>query len=353
MIRRTVFSKRIALFKKNLRVAGLDAVLVTDTLNVTYLSGFQGHDSMLLITGDDDFFVTDSRYIEEAREKMAGFRVVLVERSTYDTISKITAKCRLKRIGFEAMNVPYGVATRFSGLLKTTKLVPCKDMVESQRAVKDPDEVAIIKGSVKLCRDVLDEILKILQPGLTEISIASRIERCLISRGARPSFDPIVACGSNSSRPHAIPTSTRIPRNGALMIDMGARLNGYCSDITRMVVFGRVKDRFRKIYDTVRAAQKKAIDAVKPGVRLADVDKAARGYIEDHGFGRYFGHSLGHGIGLSVHEKPTVSSFSEGVVTEGMVFTVEPAIYVPGFGGVRIEDMVLVTGRGCEILTKP
>lgn len=344
--------RRLALLKKGLKDIALDSILVTDRTNTAYLSGFPGHDSMLLITLDEDFFITDSRYIEEAENTLKGFCVKLVDVSTYDTISGVIKAKSLKKIGFEAMDLPYGVASRLYTLIKTAKLIPVKEMIEDIRSIKDPGEIAAIRDSVRLNKRVFDRVAGRIAPGLSERTIAGFIESAFIDEGARSAFDPIVASGENASKPHAIPADAIIRNNSFVMIDMGAKLNGYCSDITRMITLGNIGNKFKKIYNIVRVAQEKAIKIIRPGARISEIDAAGRGYITGKGFGKYFGHSLGHGIGMSVHEKPTVSKTGEGCVAAGMVFTVEPAIYIPGFGGVRIEDMVLVTKNGCEVLTR-
>ncbi|MFH1190477.1 MAG: Xaa-Pro peptidase family protein [Candidatus Omnitrophota bacterium] len=344
--------RRLALLKKSLKKITLDSILVTNRTNVSYLSGFPGHDSMLLITPDRDFFITDSRYIEEAEDTLGGFSVKLVERSTYDTISGIVKGLRLKKIGFEAMDLPYGVADRLYKLVKGAKLFPVKDMIEEIRSVKDQGEIESIRETIRISKKVLDRVSGRVVPGAPEKAVAGFIEASFIGEGARSAFDPIVASGENASKPHAIPSDAPIKDNAFVMIDIGAKFNGYCSDLTRMIALGRIRDRLKKIYVIVKSAQEKAIETIRPGARISDVDAAGRGYIAHKSFGRYFGHSLGHGIGMSVHEKPTVSRTNEGRLKAGMIFTVEPAIYIPKFGGVRIEDMVLVTEKGCEILTK-
>jgi len=191
-----------------------------------------------------------------------------------------------------------------------------------------------------------------LRPGATEEALARQAEIEFLKNGARPAFDPIVASGENSSKPHATPGHARLRKDSFVMIDMGCRLGGYCSDMTRTVILGAMKERFAAIYPVVRAAQKKAMEKVKPGARISEVDFAARGYIHSKGFGKYFGHSTGHGVGMDIHEQPAVSRTNGGLLKKGMVMTIEPAIYLPGFGGVRIEDMVLVTAKGCELLTQ-
>ncbi len=346
------YKRRLAVLEGEIENRKLDSFLVTNETNVSYLSGFLGHDAVLLVAGKKKFFLTDSRYIEEAEEVVTGFQVHLVKTSTYVALKDLIKKNNLHRVGFESMNLPYEVALRLKGLLGKSELVPVKSLIESQRAVKDACEVKLIRNSIRLTRSVLDVIIKLIKPGMREDFLAREIELEFIKRRALPAFEPIVASGANSSKPHSRPTASAISKNVPVMVDLGCRLEGYSSDLTRMVFLGRVKDKFKKIYKIISVAQKRAIDMVRPGARIADVDLAARGYIRDQGFGRYFGHSLGHGVGMEVHEEPTISRLNESLLQTGTVFTVEPAIYIPKFGGVRIEDIVLVTDRGCEVLTR-
>ncbi len=346
------YRNRIALLKKELSGRRLDSLLVTDDTNVSYMSGFTGHDSMLLVTRGDDFFITDSRYLEEAQGSIRHFDIRLVEVSAFDTILRVVKKARLKNVGFESMDLPCAVAGRLKKILKSVTLTGQKDIVENLRAVKDRGEIALIKNSIRLTRKVLGALTGMARPGISEKTLAKRCEIAFIEAGAKAAFEPIVATGANASRPHSRPTDGTIQKDSFVMIDIGCCLQGYCSDMTRVVTLGRVKEKFRKMYSTVRAAQEIAIGKVGPGARASDVDSAARSLIERHGFGKYFGHSVGHGVGMKVHEGPSISRISRTRLVPGMVFTVEPAIYVPKFGGVRIEDMVLVTDRGCEVLTR-
>jgi len=231
------------------------------------------------------------------------------------------------------------------------KLLPTKGIVEGFRAVKDDAEIRLIKQAVKLTKDVLKHAAGLVKPGVSEDRIARHIEIEFINRGSRAAFDAIVASGANSSMPHARPGATKITNNSFVMIDLGCVKNCYSADMTRMIVLGRQGLRFKRIYDIVRKAHDMAIGSIEPGAMIADVDLKARRYIQKQGFGKCFGHSLGHGVGMEVHEEPSVSNNREGLLKPGMVFTIEPAIYIPGFGGVRLEDMVLVTDRGCEVLT--
>ena len=346
------YKKRIKGLRGELKKRALDSFLVTDEKNITYLSGFTGSDSVILITPDSQFFLTDSRYTEEAGDTVKGFAIVKVTSSTYNTLGSIIRNNRVKRIGFESANLPHEVFKRLTNYTGKAKLVPAVDVIENLRIVKDADEIKLIKKSISVTKDVLKKVTKEIRPRMSEVSLSDFIECEFIRQGARASFQTIVAAGNNCSKPHAHPTGAKISKNDFLMIDLGCSLNSYNSDMTRMVLIGRVKDEIRKIYAVVKTAQEKALEAIRPGIKISAVDSAGRSYIEKNGYGKFFGHSIGHGIGLDVHEGPTVSERNTGILKPGMVFTVEPAIYIPKFGGVRIEDMVRVTNTGCEILTR-
>jgi len=345
------YNLRVGSLLKILEKGGCDSFFVTDETNVTYLSGFLGRDSMLLVTPKKRFLITDSRYQEEARKTARGFETVTTRQSTYDTIRELASANKLGRMAFESMNLPFEVANRLSSVVGKTKLIPSRNSVEAIRAVKEPAEVAAIRRSVKLVKDVLGKALAVARPGVEEARLANMIESWFVRSGARMSFEPIVASGKNAAMPHARPGKTKIRNNSFEMIDLGAKLGLYNSDITRMVALGKQDSRYKKIYGIVARAHDRAIAKVKPGVNIAEVDKAARGHIERSGYGKFFGHATGHGVGMSIHEEPSVSRSNTASLKPGMVFTIEPAIYIPGFGGVRIEDMVLVTEKGCEVLT--
>ena len=345
------YNKRVGSLLKILKKSGCDSFFVTDETNVTYLSGFLGKDSMLLVTPKKRFLITDSRYTEEARKTAPGFETVTVRHSTYDTVRELASANRLGRMAFESMNLPYEVANRLSSALGKTKLVPSRNSVEVIRSVKEPTEVAAIRRSIKLAKAVLGQAMKAARPGVEETNLANMIESWFVENGARMSFESIVASGKNAAMPHARPGKTKIRNNSFVMIDLGAKLGLYNSDITRMVTLGKQDSRFKKIYGIVAEAHDRAIATVRPGVRIAEVDNAARGHIERSGYGKFFGHATGHGVGMSIHEEPSVSRSNPAALEAGMVLTVEPAIYIPGFGGVRIEDMILVTEKGCKVLT--
>ena len=346
------YRKRLKNLRLELGKSKLDSFLVTNETNVSYLSGFTGDDSVLLITPDSQFFLTDSRYTEEAKDSVKGFVILEVTSSIYDAINTILRRNRIRRMGFESMSLPFDVVKRLEGRLTGVKLPPVNNIVEGLRSIKDKEEIRSIKRSVSLTKKVLKTIVGSIRPGLSEKYLSDRIECEFINRGARVSFQVIVSCGKNCSKPHARPTCKVISKDDVLMIDIGCKLGFYNSDITRMVLMGKISAKIKEIYNIVRIAQEKAISEIRPGRKIADVDSAGRNYITEKGYGKFFGHSIGHGVGMEVHEEPSVSRRNSDILKPGMVFTVEPAIYIPKFGGVRIEDMVLVTNKGCKILTR-
>jgi Xaa-Pro aminopeptidase len=277
---------------------------------------------------------------------------VEVTTSTYDSLNTIVKKNRIKKMGFDPLNLPYEVAERLASYIRPARLTPAKKIIENLRAVKDIKEIEAVKRSINVTGDVLKKVAGMIRPGISERSISDFIEYEFIKRGARIAFETIAACGRNCSKPHAHATTDRITNNDVVMLDMGCRLNLYNSDITRIFFIGKVKEKIKEIYGIVRAAQNAAIEKIKPGVKISEIDNAGRGYIAQKGYGKFFSHSLGHGVGMDVHEEPGISKRNDNILKSGMIFTVEPAIYLPKFGGVRIEDMVLVTDKGCEVLTR-
>jgi Xaa-Pro aminopeptidase len=332
---------------RSLKQEKTDSLLVSNLTNIRYLTGFSGSYGFLLIKNRDAFLYVDSRYYEMAGKEAKGVKVRLLDEKWYLQILNF----HIKNLGFEAESVHYDVYSEWQKKFKGIRLLPTKGIVERIRMIKEPEEICSIKASVKFT-DQLVSSLKI-KSGIFEMDLCRDIEyRMRNVYGANPSFNTIVAFGKNSSMPHAVPSKKRLNKNEIALIDMGMFCNGYSSDLTRTFFVGRITEKFRRVYDIVLRAQRMAIDKVKPGVLVKDIDLIARNYIKDNGFGEYFGHSLGHGVGLEVHEAPRLSWKSESVIEEGMVFSVEPGIYLPGWGGVRIEDLVLVTKNGYEVLSK-
>jgi Xaa-Pro aminopeptidase len=339
--------------KKRLRKDSLDGILISKPANVSYLTGFTGDDSSLLITQEKNIFITDFRYYLQAKAEVVGFRIEAPEKVGYfDFIAGLIEKNRLKRVGFEAKNISYGQVSQIRDRLRLAEFIPTYNLIEDFRVVKTRREIGLIKKAVAINLAAIKETTDIIKIGDTEKQIASLLEFKIKIKGADSvSFDTIVLSGKRSALPHGRPAQQRIAANQVLLIDSGACFCGYNSDLTRIVFLGKIRPILKKIYGIVKTAQKKAIDKIRPGVKASYIDSVARGYINKSGFGKYFGHSLGHGVGREVHEAPSLSSRSNDVLKPGMVFTVEPAIYLPDTGGVRIEDMVVITDKGVEILT--
>ncbi|MFZ5994831.1 MAG: M24 family metallopeptidase [Thermodesulfobacteriota bacterium] len=349
--------KRIIALRQTLRSKRLDALLITRPENRRYLSGFTAHDGQLtessgalLISRDQLILLTDSRYELQAGEEATGYKVIVPKHGLPRTLGGLARRYGIYKLGFESHYLLVSVYERL-GRLPALKLISTRGIIEKIRAQKTEEELKNIEESIRLNEAVFSEINRILRPGMTEKEIAFEIERLTRSMGAEDvSFEPIVASGPNAAKPHATPTDRPIREGESIIIDMGARLNGYCSDMTRTLWLGKTGAKFKKIYRTVRKAQVAAIASLKTGLKARDADKIARDIISKAGYGQAFGHSLGHGVGLAVHEGPTLSPRSKDTLKAGMVVTVEPGIYIPGWGGVRLENMVVIEDHGCRVL---
>ena len=333
--------------KKRLEKEKLDGLFVSKPENVSYLSGFKGGESYLLITQKKNFFITDSRYAEQAKKETKGFKI------ESGSIVELIKKNKLKRCGFEAKHITYGEVSKIRDRLTSEEFLPTYDLVEDLRVIKTVDEINKIKKAIAVCLAALDSLKGNIKPGDSEARLAAYIEYQMKLAGAlRASFDIIVLSGANASMPHGWPSARLIKKNEAVFIDAGALVNGYNSDLTRAYFIGKPPVKIRKIYDIVKRAQELAIKAVRPGAAASEIDRIARNYIKKQGFGDYFGHAVGHGVGREVHEAPSISPKSKAILKPGMVFTVEPAIYVPGLGGIRLEEMVLVTEKGKQVISQ-
>jgi|TARA_B110000263_G_C15306634_1_gene510751 Xaa-Pro aminopeptidase len=329
-----------------------DAFLVSSLVNVRYLSGFTGSNGLLLISGDNDFLFTDSRYIEQGREETCD-QITVSLTSGFSAIEEVSRLYSLTNVAFESDHLTYSEFTGMEKLLKPrVNLISSKGVVEKIRSVKDNDEVDLIRRAASLADDAVTLAIQESKPGKSEFEIAWVIEKFLRENGADGvAFDTIVATGANSAKPHHRAGSTIIKAGDPLVIDMGALLNGYRSDITRTILVEGEDEKFRCVYEVVLEAQITAIEAARQGVIAKELDLVAREVIANHGFGQNFSHGLGHGVGLDVHEMPMVVPSSDHILEEGMIFTVEPGIYLPGWGGVRIEDMVLLEEAEVSLLT--
>ena len=332
----------------------IDALLVSAPPNVRYLSGFTGDNGLLLVTpGDTQTLFTDPRFTIQAAEECA-CEIKIVSRTPLDQAALETIrKRRIKRVGFEASRLLYEVYRRLKeGLPKGVKLKPIGPVVDRLRMVKSGDEIARIRRSVLTNSEAFEKATRSIQPGARESAIAAELEYEMRQLGAeKAAFETIVAMGSRSALPHAQPTGRKLAADELLLIDMGACQDGYMSDMTRVLFCGKPSRRVRKMYNAVLKAQLAAIDAVRPGVTAAHVDRAARRVLETEGLGKEFVHSTGHGLGLEIHEGPRLGRRDKTKLAPGMAITIEPGAYVRDFGGIRIEDTVLVTQNGCEVLT--
>ncbi len=330
----------------------LDGILVSSQPNITYLTGFLSSDSYLLVTPKQNFFITDSRFYQQARAWLNGLSIKLAGRSVFNTIARLAKKCKIKHLGFEAKNLDVAQYHKIKSLLRPLHFISTHGLIEELRKIKEPEELTKIKNAVTISAHALRYAQRIIRPGFSEIEIAAELERFIRYKGARTtSFETIVASGENSALPHHLTSKRRLKRCECLFIDIGVDYQGYKSDLTRTFFLGKIPSKISKIYRIVHQAQVQAINMIKPGVKICEIDRCARQYIAKHGYGGFFAHNLGHGIGLEIHEAPFISTDNKTTTEAGMVFTVEPAIYLPGKFGVRIEDNIAVTENGCEVLS--
>lgn len=354
---------KLSRLRRVLKAQGLDGLLVTQPANRRYLSGFQPDDGQLgessgalLITANDAIILTDFRYALTAGEQAPFFTPVIYRQGLASELAALAPRLRLKKLGFEADALLVSQQMRFDEKLPGLELKPTTDLVASLRVLKDGSEVRAISAALGLMEGVLDQVIAGDLVGKTERQVATEILRGLDQAGADgPAFAPIVASGPNAAEPHAEPGGRVIAAGDTVILDVGARLNGYCSDITRTVVAGGLAaapEGFASVYGTVRRALETAAAGIRPGLTGKEADALGREVIAQAGHGERFGHSLGHGVGLQTHEEPSLSPLSRQVLLPDMVFTIEPGIYLPGWGGVRLEQMAVMTESGCRLLNR-
>lgn len=341
-----------------LKARGIDALLVNSAANISYLTNYISRDSYLLISKKQNVYWTDGRYTQEAKGRLnKNFAIEEIGINNYksfvDSIYETCLRLNIKKIGFEEKHLSY---SQYNSLKKSIKkplsLIAVKDAIEEIRQIKRRDEINKLKQAVNITIKAFNYIEKFIVPGKKEVEIAGQLENYVRHNGATgTSFDIIVASGPNTSFPHHLTSQRKIMKNEPVLIDLGVSYYGYKSDLTRVYSSGKMSFLMEKIYRVVVNAQGKAIKEIKPSVKIKNIDTIARQYITNEGFGGFFNHGLGHGIGLEVHELPHISPKQNTELKQGMVFTVEPGIYLPGKFGVRIEDMVLVTKKGVEILS--
>ncbi len=332
-----------------------DALAVTHLTNVRYLCGFSGSAGMLLLLPNEAHFITDFRYRDQAKKQVGeGCKIHIAERGLWREAVKTIKKAGVSRVGFEAQHTSVAAWQEIEKLLKKdAKTVATSLAIENLRLFKDADELDIIRQAVAIADETMQEVLAQLHAGQTEREVATLIENGARARGATGlSFDTIVASGARSALPHGVASDKKLEKGDLVTIDMGAKFEDYCSDMTRTVCLGKSDVRQREIYELTYRAQVEACEAIAPGLGCKAADKIARDIISAAGYKKEFGHGLGHGVGIDIHEAPRLSKLGKGKLAAGQIVTSEPGIYLADFGGVRIEDMLLVTSEGAEILTQ-
>jgi Xaa-Pro aminopeptidase len=349
--------------KKTLSAHRLDALLVTHLPNVRYLCGFSGSSGVLLVTGTRSVFFTDGRYTDQARSQVQAARIVIARKgpmvaaaewiSTHLKAGRSSSSSAKMKIGNEGEHLTVSARSHFARLLPSNiRLHEAPPVVEQARMIKDAEEVGCIRSAVLLGASLFDRALETIRPGVLETQVAAEMEYAARTAGADAmSFETIIASGERSALPHGRASRTAIPARGFVVCDFGVILSGYCSDMTRTVHVGRASAEACRIYQAVKQAQQAGLDAVKPGTSVGEVDQAARKSLRRSGLAKHFTHSTGHGVGLGIHEAPRLAAGRGEILQPGMVITIEPGVYIPGKWGVRIEDMVVVTEQGCEVLT--
>jgi Xaa-Pro aminopeptidase len=338
------------------KAAGVDGMLITHLPDVRYLSGFTGSSAALVLVGGRATLFTDGRYTAQARIEAAGTKVVIAKKPAVMAACEWLESAGLKRCGFDATHTTVTALETMrkavSGKVRRGLFVAVPPVVARMREVKDAKEIKLIRAAALVGCDLFEGMLTYLEAGLTEVEVAATLEYAARLAGAEGmSFDTIIASGARSALPHGHATSAKLPKQGFVTLDFGVILDGYCSDMTRTVHMGKALPKVRDVYDSVLEAQEAAVAAVVPGVTAGEVDEAARSVLRRVKLDKYFSHSTGHGVGLEIHEGPRLAAKQTQVLEQGMVVTIEPGVYMPGQFGLRIEDMVLVTARGGEILT--
>ena len=349
--------KRLRKLRTSIVEKGLDALLLSQPENLRYLSGFTGSSGWLLISGQNAILATDFRYVEQAKGESPDFEIIRTKQELRDWLPGLVSDLGWHKLGFEANFISYEGYHKLSEAIKTKQvnleLVPTTGIVEQLRSIKEPEELGFIIKAAALADIAFEQAKAIIRPGITEKEAAWEIEKILRQKGSEGMpFEIIVVSGPNSALPHARPTEKIICSGEPVLIDMGARISGYCSDFSRTLFLGKADKTFREIYNIVLKAQTTAVEGIESGMNASQADRLARSVVEQTGYGDAFGHGLGHGVGLAVHEFPTLGPNSSDSLADGMVFTIEPGIYLAGHGGVRIEDMVVLENGKARVLTR-
>jgi Xaa-Pro aminopeptidase len=347
-------TQRLSNLRNSLSHHDCDALVVSDLTNVRYCTGYTGTSGMIVVTPKHAWFITDFRYKAQAAQQVPDdYKIEIAPKGLWREAAKKLKKAKAQRVGFEAEHTSVASLEDIVELVKPAKPISTKRAVEELRLHKDDAEIAIIQRAVDVIDEVFEYICGVLKPGLTEQEVADELHHQMRLRGASgPSFDTIVASGARGALPHGVASDKKLENGDMVTIDMGAIVDGYCSDCTRTVVLGKASKEQQKVYETVWIAQTEAAAALKPGVGCKAADMVARKIIVEAGYGECFGHGLGHGVGLEIHEQPRLSPLGKGKLAPGMIVTCEPGIYIEDFGGVRIEDMSVITEDGSRTLTQ-
>ena len=339
----------------SLALASHEAVLLLNPSNMFYISGYTGEGAVFLVK-DTGVVITDFRYTEQAEKQSPEFEVHMTEKGkvVQDVVDALCIRFQIKEIYFESDFITVQDFEKYQSMVKGVTWKPIGSAVETLREIKDAGELALIEKACRITGESFERILPTIQEGMTEKELALALEFDMRAHGADSvAFSTIVAAGANGSLPHAVPSDYAIRRGDMITMDFGAKVGGYCADMTRTVALGEPSAEMKKVYQTVKVAQEMAQDAVKAGKSCREVDAVARDYITEQGYEGRFGHGLGHAVGIDVHESPRLNALTESTLAAGHVVTVEPGIYLPGVGGVRIENTVVVTESGCRTLTLP
>ncbi|MFH1459580.1 MAG: Xaa-Pro peptidase family protein [Candidatus Omnitrophota bacterium] len=352
-----MIEQRLSKIRDFLKKNKTDAILIKSAANVRYLSGFTGDSCYLLITLKNNYFLGDFRYILQANNQLGQiFKIIKLRVSFISSIRKIIRKEKIIKLNFESAQFTFAQYQQMSSGLKNLpkfKLIPLKNIVEKLREIKSDAEIEIIRKTQSITKKSVAQIKSFIKIGRTELQIKQKLEQILITNGSEGfAFDIIVASGPNTAMPHAQSTQRKIRPNEPIIIDAGIIFQGYRSDLTRTFFSGKITQytKYKKYYKLVATAQDRAIKLIRPNVMISKIDQAARSVFKQARLNQYFGHALGHGIGLEIHETPSISQKNKQRLVPGMIFTIEPGLYIPNFGGIRIEDVVLVTKKGCEII---
>jgi Xaa-Pro aminopeptidase len=347
-----MFERRLHEIRKLLETSRLDALLVSHLPHVRYLTGFSGSNGLCVVTPRKQYFLTDNRYREQSRDEIDGFEIVVTSDTLFSAARKRGMISGRKRIGFESAHLTVSMLQNLKVLFPAAVFVSKRSVIETIAAVKEESEIEMIKRAASITDKVFSKVLRALRAGVKELDIAAEISYWHLRFGADgDAFESIVASGPRGALPHGRATEKTIRRGEFVTMDFGCTYKGYKSDLTRTVAIGKPSERAKNIYQIVLDAQRKAIDGVRPGIAARRLDRMARSHIRLKGYGKYFSHSLGHGLGIEIHEPLRLSAKSKDVIESGNVFTIEPGIYIKGFGGVRIEDDVVVRDTGCEVIT--